>query len=170
VAEQERPGAAEGTNAYLPTLFTHGANTYLPDAYTTGFKTPADYLYASSNCTVSTTKSYLPTFDTNVFSVAAAAGTGTKMVQAQWLTTALDTATYASYTSAGRPTLSAARRIVIPTALQTGLGLAPCDSVGNLLSASAGQYSGYAASKAAVTNALIPLLTAINQSQAQTCL
>ncbi|MCW2598521.1 MAG: hypothetical protein JWM02_350 [Frankiales bacterium] len=163
--------AACGTvNGYLPALGSHGALNYLPDAYTSAKSPASAYYYDSAACTTLSAKSYLPTFDLNVFSVAAAAGTGTKMVEGQWLTTALDTATYVNSSSAGKPTLSAGQKVIIPSALQTGLGLATCDTVGHLLTASAGQYSGYASSKTAITAALIPLFTAINQSQAQTCI
>jgi hypothetical protein len=159
-------------NGYLPLTFTHGANTYLPDAYTSAKFPLTTYSYNSGECvTPTTSKSYLPTFDLNVFSVAAAAGTGTKMVEGQWLTTALNTATYTVSTSAGKPTLNAGTKVVIPVALRgaTSLDLATCDTIGHLLTNSAGKYGSYATSKTAITSALIPLLTAINQDQAQTC-
>jgi hypothetical protein len=59
--------------------------------------------------------------------------------------------------------------VKMPTALQTGFGLAACDTISNLLTQAAGQYASYASSKAAVTSALITTLNAINNNQAQTC-
>jgi hypothetical protein len=159
-------------NGYLPAAFTHGALTYLPDAYTANKSFPnATYQYVAANCTSGgSNKSYLPTFDLNVFTAANAAGTGTLMVEGQWLTTALDTAPYAVSTSAGKPTLSAGQKVQIPGALQSGLALAPCATIGNLLASAASQYPVYSGSKSlGVTPALITLLNAINNNQAITC-
>jgi hypothetical protein len=164
--------ACSTVNGYLPSVFTHGALTYLPDAYTANksFNT-ATYQYIAANCTAGgSDKSYLPTFDLNVFTAANAAGTGTLMVEGQWLTTALDTAPYAVFTSAGKPTLSAGQKVQIPAALQSGLALAPCDTIGNLLTSAASRYPVYAPSKSlGVTPGLITLLNAINNNQAITC-
>jgi hypothetical protein len=163
-------------NGYLPAVFTHGFGTYLPDAYSSYFgKTTvaqSAYYYNSANCGGPTNvKSYLPTFDMNVFTAANASGTGTWMVEGQWVAAALNTASYPNFTSAGRPTLTATGNIVIPASLQGagGIGLNACDSIGNLLTATAASYPSYAANKTAITSALITLLTKINQNQALTC-
>jgi hypothetical protein len=174
---QNLVGACGTVNGYLPTTFAHGKLTYLPDAYTAykakGVDFTTGYQYDSTKCVGPPTsnKSYLPVFDLNVFTAASASGTGTMMVEGQWLTTALDTASYplpAVYTP-GKPALSPSLGVKMPTALQTGFGLAACDTISNLLTQAAGQYASYASSKAAVTSALITTLNAINNNQAQTC-
>jgi hypothetical protein len=164
--------ACSTVNSHLPVAFAHGTLTYLPDAYQQN-KTfiSSAYNYLSAQCTVGGTKSFLPAFDLNVFTAANASGTGTMMVEGQWFTTAMDTATYTVSTSAGKPTLGAGQKVQIPSALQTGLGLNACDTVGNLLTSAAAQYQAYAPSKTTgVTPALITLLNAINNNQAITCL
>jgi hypothetical protein len=164
--------ACSTVNADLPAAFTHGALSYLPDAYTANKSFPiATYQYVAANCTSGgSNKSYLPTFDLNVFTAANAAGTGTMMVEGQWLTTALNTAPYTASTSAGKPTLNAGQKVQIPVALRTPLALAPCDTIGNLLANAASQYPVYSGSKSlGVTPALITLLNAINNNQAITC-
>jgi hypothetical protein len=61
--------------------------------------------------------------------------------------------------------------VLIPAVLQTGLGLASCDTIGDLLSSSASAYSTYSPSKTSgITPALITLLNAINNNQAITCM
>jgi uncharacterized repeat protein (TIGR01451 family) len=166
--------ACSTLNSYLPTTYTHGVSTYLLDAHAAYYaKKAADqaaYYYDRSQCTGPTTsRSYLPAFDITVFTAANASKTGTRMVEGQWLTTALNTATYANYTSAGRPTLDAAQKVVIPAALQSGLGLAACDTIGHLLTKSAALYPQYATGKTTVTSALITLLDAINNDRAAVC-
>ena len=95
------------------------------------------------------------------------------MVEGQFLTTALNTA--AGYVNQGAgvpggPSLGSTG-VVIPVQLQgaANLGLGSCASVSDLLTAAAANYPNYAASKTSITQALIPLLTNINQSQALTC-
>lgn len=160
-------GASSGTSS--------SAN-YLPDAYVTYYKSnQGQYLYDSTKCATPTTsnKSYLPVFDLNVFAAANASGTGTWMVEGQYLTTVLNTASGYVNAGAGAPTLDASTRVQIPLALQTasttGIGLAACDTIGNLLNKAASQYTTYSSGKTAATSALITLLTKINQNQAQTC-
>ena len=165
--------ACTTVNGYLPGSFSHGAASYLPDAYTQNksFQPLATYQYVSAECGTSGKKSYLPTFDMNVFTAANAAGTGTMMDEGQWLTTAMNTASYPNFTTAGRPTLSGTQGVVIPTALRTPLGLTQCSTISDLLSHAASNYPSYASSKTltGVTPALITLLNAINNNQAQTC-
>jgi len=163
--------ACSAFNGHLPAVFVHGSTKYLPDAYTaysSKFKQ-----YDSAKCTTTGDSSYLPTFDINVFTAANASQTGTQMVEGQFLTTALNTA--AGYVNQGAgvpggPSLGSTG-VVIPLQLQgaANLGLGSCATVSDLLTAAAARYPNYASSKTSVTQALIPLLTNINQSQALTC-
>jgi len=126
--------------------------------------------FAPGSCTgpsATSNKSYLPTFTYNVVKSANASGSGAPMLLGQWLTTALDTAGYPTFTSAGRPTLSASQDIAIPTGLQS-LGLAPCSTVGNALTVAVNQYGAYKANKATVTT-FITLFDNLNNNRAQTC-
>jgi hypothetical protein len=123
--------------------------------------------YVPANCASPTKNniSYLPAFDLKVFSAANAAGSGTAMELGQWLTTVLDTASYPTYTSAGRPTLNKNQTVTNPSLL---FGLPGCTSIDSLLSGAVTQFSTYSVTKSTVT-AAITEFNNINNNQQITC-
>jgi hypothetical protein len=142
-------------NGYLG---THTLSTDLID--TSSATTKA---YVSGDCTTTSKSSYLPTFTSNALKAANSAGTGTPMELGQWLTTALDTASYPNHTIAGVPTLSAGITVVpnVP-------GEGSCASIGTLLHDAVNNYATYKGNKAMVT-AYSTLFNNLNNSVAQTC-
>jgi len=132
----------------------------------------APKLFVTTDCADSSKYSYLPTFTYNTVKAANAAGSGGPMLLGQWLTTALDTAGYANYTSAGRPTLDKTVRVAVPSNVATALGLPTCTSVDSLLAGAVNKFATYsgttAASKAIVTG-LATVFDNLNNNRAQTC-